>query len=137
MERQLKGDSREQEGRRRHIEKHSQGRSLEAAEQEGETRATEGRGQTNWLRTRLLWHPYTEESTPVCVHVLMCTRAGLHTLRLAGTKKSKMLGTSLFPHSSKGDIPAFLPLVCLEGVSRLLPENPCFVSCHVLLGSAP
>lgn len=112
MERELKGDSREQEARRRHIEKHSQGRSLEAGKGgtgRWDKSHTEGRGQKNWLRTRLLWHPYTEESTPVCVRVLMCTRAGLHTVRLAGTKKSKMLGTSLFPHSSKGDIPASLP----------------------------
>jgi hypothetical protein len=46
----------------------------EKVEQEGGTRAMEGRGQASWPRTRVLWHPYTQESTPVCADVLMCTR---------------------------------------------------------------
>lgn len=51
----------------------------EKVEQEGRRRATEGRGQASWLRTRILWHPYTQESTPVCAHVLMCTRGPPYT----------------------------------------------------------
>lgn len=51
----------------------------EKVEQEGRTKATEGRGQTSWLRTRVLWHPYAEECTPVCVHVLMCTLGRAYT----------------------------------------------------------
>lgn len=58
----------------------------------------------------------------MCACVGVCTWACIRSGWLE-TKKSKMLDTSLFPHSSKGEVPAFLPPVCLESVSRRLPET--------------